>query len=259
MMDRVPDCVPMFWIGGTPGSGKSTAARRLAQELDLAVHPIDAFTHDHRARLGRLGRPLEETLADGPEVAADEFERISARRVPVVVADVRAARVGDVPTLVEGPQLHPSAVAEHRPLGSVWLLTTPERTRAAREGRLVEDDDSGRARVAALVERDRVLGSRLAAAAAGLARIDVPTDVVWDEVTAAVRATLTTALAVNPRLEAGAELTARRRHENDVVRRQLAAIERETGLLRPAFPYACTCGRSGCTDQVWLTTADYRS
>ena len=33
----------MFWIGGNPGSGKSTIARQLAHELDLPLHPIDAF------------------------------------------------------------------------------------------------------------------------------------------------------------------------------------------------------------------------
>ncbi|MBB4753527.1 broad-specificity NMP kinase [Actinoplanes lobatus] len=32
--------VPMFWVGGTPGSGKSTTVRRLACELDLALHPL---------------------------------------------------------------------------------------------------------------------------------------------------------------------------------------------------------------------------
>lgn len=42
----------MFRLGGNPGSGKSTIARRLAHELDLPLHPVDAYTYDHVQRLG---------------------------------------------------------------------------------------------------------------------------------------------------------------------------------------------------------------
>ncbi|MGN6331995.1 MAG: hypothetical protein ACTHOD_10135 [Motilibacteraceae bacterium] len=50
----------MFWVGGDPGAGKSTVARRLAHELDLLLHPIDAHRYDHVDRLGELGPPLDE-------------------------------------------------------------------------------------------------------------------------------------------------------------------------------------------------------
>lgn len=249
----------MFWVGGNPGSGKSTIARQLAHELDLPLHPIDAYAYDHLHRLGDLGPSLDEVLTQGPAAAADDFERVSALRLPVVVDDVRAARVGEVPTLVEGPQLHPDAVAEWAPLAAIWLVTTAERTRAAREERLVDGDQAGRRRVELLVERDQVIGARLGAAAAreGLPVVDVPTDVRWDGVTTAVRAALITALAGRPRLRPGPELAARRRHENDVVHRQISAHERQIGANLPPFPYACTCGRSGCADVDPATTADY--
>lgn len=250
---------PMFWIGGTPGSGKSTIARRLAHELDLPLHPIDAYTYDHVARVGDLGLALDDVLAQGPAAAADDFERISALRLPVVVDDVRDADVGEIPTLVEGPQLHPDALAVWEPIGSVWLLTTAQRTREAREDRLVEGDEAARSRVEHLVQRDQELGKRLGAAAAreGLPVVDVPTDVRWDVVDDAVRAAVVAGLAGRPRLRPGPELAARRRHENDVVHRQLSAHERHIKVVLPPFPYACICGNSGCDNVRSVTTVNY--
>ncbi|MCP2329629.1 hypothetical protein HDA40_008136 [Hamadaea flava] len=252
--------VPMFWVGGTPGSGKSTIVRRLARELDLALHPVDAYTYDHLERLGALGPPLDEVLAFGPVAAADDFERTSALRLPTVMDDVRAARVAGVPTLVEGPQLHPGAAATWSPIGAIWLVTTAERTRAARRQRLVEGDHAARFRVEALVERDQLISARLraAASAAGRAVVEVPTDVEWDEVVASVRTAVNTATAPFARLRPGRELASRRRAENDVVHRQIVAHERHIEATLPAFPYACVCGQSGCTDTTPATSAEYR-
>lgn len=251
----------MFWVGGTPGSGKSTTVRRLACELDLALHPVDAYTYDHLERLGALGPPLDDVLALGPVAAADEFDRTSALRLPTVIDDVRAAQVAGVPTLVEGPQLHPRAVATWAPIGAIWLITTAERTRTARRQRLVAGDDAARVRVEALVERDQVIGARLRSAAsdAGGAVVEVPTDVDWDSVLAAVRAAVTTATAPFARLRQGRQLSSRRRHENDVVHRQIVAHERHIGVALPAFPYACLCGRSGCTDTTPATSVEYQT
>lgn len=252
--------LPMFWLGGNPGSGKSTIARRLAHELDLPLHPVDAYTYDHVQRLGDLGPPLEEVLARGPVAAALEFERVSALRLPTVLDDVRRAAVAQAPTLVEGPQLHPHALTAATPAGSVWLLATPERTRAAREGRAGTESGDTRSQLDPLVERDQVIGARLAQAAGrrGLPVVQVPSDVRWDEVVTVVRAAVLTALRGRPRLRPGPELAARRRHENDVVHRQISAHERHVGTAMPPFPYACTCGRTGCSDVVPATTDDYR-
>jgi hypothetical protein len=256
---RMVTTLPMFWTGGSPGSGKSTTARRLARELDLALHPIDAYTYNHLERLGPLGPPLDDVLLLGPTAAADDFERRSALRLPTVLDDVRTAQVPGVPTLVEGPQLHPRAAATWSPIGAIWLITTAERTRTARRQRLVEGDDAARLRVEALVDRDQLIGARLRSAAAEASRavLEVPTDVDWDDVLAAVRAAITTATAPFARLRPGRELSSRRRHENDVVHRQIVAHEQHIGAALPAFPYACTCGRSGCTDTTPATSIAY--
>ena len=34
----------MIWVGGTPGTGKSTLARRLAHEHDLPLQCVDVVT-----------------------------------------------------------------------------------------------------------------------------------------------------------------------------------------------------------------------
>lgn len=253
--------MPIFWIGGTPGSGKSTIARQLARELDLALHPIDAYTYDHVARLGTLGPSLDDVLALGASAAADDFERTSALRLPAVMDDVRAAQVGGVPTLVEGPQLHPRAAPAWSPIGAIWLITTAERTRAARQQRLVDATHADHVRMEALVERDTVIGARLRSAAADAGRtvVEVPTNVDWDLVMAAVREAVNTAAAAFERLRPGRELSARRRHENHVVHRQIVAHERHIGATLPAFPYACQCGRSGCTDTIPATSDAYRT
>jgi dephospho-CoA kinase len=259
-MARVVTSVPTFWVGGTPGSGKSTIARRIARELDLALHPVDAYTYDHLHRLGDLGPPLDDVLASGAVFAADDFERTSALRLPTVMEDVRTAQVAGVPTLVEGPQLHPRAAATWSPVGAIWLVTTAERTRAARRQRLVQGDDAARHRIEALVERDQLIGARLRSAAwdTGHTVVEVPTDVDWEDVVRTVRAAVDTATAPFGRLRPGQQLASRRRHENDVVHRQIVAHERHIGATLPPFPYACVCGRSGCTDTTPATSAGYR-
>ena len=65
-------------------------------------------------------------------MAADAFEATSRARLGLVVADVVARGLGEVPALAEGPQLMP-ALARPLPAGcGVWLVPDPEPTRLAR-------------------------------------------------------------------------------------------------------------------------------
>jgi hypothetical protein len=89
--------------------------------------------------------------------------------------------------------------------------------------------------------------------------VEVPTDVDWEDVVRSVREAIITATASFGRLRPGRELMSRRRHENDVVHRQIVAHERHIGATLPAFPYACVCGRSGCTDTTPATSAEYHA
>ena len=143
----------MVWIGGAPGAGKSTIARGLARRADLPLHPVDLWTYAHLDRLPPL-RPLTEELAEGPDSAAKAFVGVARLRLDLVVADVRERDLGDVPAVVEGPQLFPS-MADSVP-AAVWLLPDAEQTRRAREERLARaDDPAGRARPGAELSRQR--------------------------------------------------------------------------------------------------------
>lgn len=245
----------MVWIGGAPGAGKSTIARRLARELDLPWHPVDLWTYDHAGRMPAQ-RPLEDDLAEGPEVAADAFQRIARLRLGLVAEDVRARELGVVPALVEGPQLYPSMVAEGVQ-AAVWLVPDARQTRRARETRLAGvEDPRGRTRLEGLLARDAVLAERVQQETAqyGWPLVEVPVEPDWEAITGAVAS----ALGTLPRLAAGEELSRQRLVENLAACRQIRLWLADIGVAdqRP-FPFACECGLSGCAEVLAVTPDEY--
>ena len=188
-----------------------------------------------------------------PAFAADAFARIARTRLELVAADIRARGLGDVPALVEGPQLFPSMADEVS--AAVWLVPDAEQTRRAREERLTRaEDPEGRARLEALLARDAVLADlvRREAAERGRTVIEVPAIPDCAAITGAVEETLATA----PGLAAGGELQRQRRYENLTACRQGRLWQADIGLAElPPYPFACECGRSGCTAS-WPATPD---
>lgn len=248
----------MIWIGGAPGAGKSTIARTLASSRDLPLQAVDLWTYDHVARMPPA-EPLDDELARGPEAAADAFAATSRARIGLIVDDVSQRGRNRVPAIVEGPQLLPELAEPLPPWHGVWLLPDPERTRNAREQRLsAASVAADRQRLAGLLGRDAVLGARVRAACRDrrLAGVEVPANPDWPGVTQAVEGALRTALEASPRLEPGAVLGRQRRLENLAACRQLRLWQKAEGLSSlPPYPFACECGRSGCTLQ-WSGTPD---
>jgi hypothetical protein len=242
----------MVWIGGAPGAGKSTIARGLARRGDLPLHPIDLWTYAHLDRLPPM-RPLAEDLAEGPEYAAEAFVRIARLRLELVVADVRERSLGDVPALVEGPQLFPSMADGVE--AAVWLVPDGEQTRLAREERLARvEDPAGRDRLESLLARDAVLADLVRREAAERDRVvvEVPADPDWAAITRAVE----DALGPLPGLRPGAELSRQRQYENLAACRQGRLWQADIGLAElPAYPFACECGTSRCA-VTWSGTPD---
>jgi hypothetical protein len=250
--------LPMIWIGGSPGAGKSTLARKMAHAFDLPLHPIDLWAYDHSLRMPPAGS-LEEDLARGPEAAAQSFIDISRARLELVGQDIADRGLGEVPALVEGPQLFPST-AEGLPKGyAVWLVPNAEQTRRARESRLARTKDpAGRARLENLLARDVVLARKVREEALthGYPLIEVPADPEWEPIETAVKAALGPALEEAPRLPPGDELSRQRQIENQAACRQGRLWQADIGLAElPPFPFACECGRSGC-QETWPGTPD---
>jgi hypothetical protein len=249
---------PMIWIGGSPGAGKSTLARKMAHAFDLPLHPIDLWAYDHSLRMPSAGS-LEDDLARGPEAAARSFIDSSRVRLPLVDRDIADRDLGEVPALVEGPQLFPSLADGLSKGYAVWLVTKADQTRRARESRLARTEDpAGRARLESLIARDVVLARtvREEALADSCPLIEVPADPEWEAIETAVKAALAPALEEAPRLPPGDELSRQRQYENQAACRQGRLWQADLGLPElPPFPFTCECGRSGCQD-TWPGTPD---
>jgi hypothetical protein len=256
---------PMLWIGGGQGAGKSTLAWRLSRANDLPLHPVDLWTYDHVDRLP-AHESLDQQLAAGPDAAADAFESHSADRLRLVLADIRARELGEVPVIVEGPQLMPG-FADRLPSGwAVWLLPNPARTRAVYEERLDHEEKlagrepAGRSRLSLVMERNVLLAGRMreGAALSGRPVIEVPPEPGWTAIEAELESVLGAAVRFAPRLSPGAGLSGQRRYENGVAERQGRLWARAAGLTeQPTFPFGCECGGSGCAAAWRATPAEY--
>jgi 2-phosphoglycerate kinase len=167
----------VYWIGGAPGAGKSTTARRLAERYSLALYATDDVMQDHASRSTAADSPYlkrfkamdmdERWLNRSPETMFETFHWFRGEGFPLIVEDLLAFPDG-TPVIAEGFRLLPHLVvpmlaeANH----AVWLLPTPAFREAALESRgsLWEipnkTSNPERARLN-LIERDRMFTDRL--------------------------------------------------------------------------------------------------
>ncbi|WP_235079646.1 hypothetical protein [Amycolatopsis orientalis] len=201
----MPDLQHVFWIGGAPGAGKSTIARRLAASRGWHHYATDDAMRAHAARTTPATAPLlhaflamdmdERWVRRSPDVMLETFPWFRGEGFGLIVEDLLALPPN--PCVVDGFRLLPHLV---KPLlndadRAVWLLPTPEFRHTAIEGRSAPGEQfvrrtSDPARAARnLAERDRLFTTRLRPETArlGLRAIEVDTttteDDLFDQVT----------------------------------------------------------------------------
>src|SRR5882762_1983423 len=106
----------VLWLGGMPGAGKSTAARRIARHRGLRWYQSDTHTWAHRERAVRAGVPAAlrfEALTAAERTARPVEERLAMalqrERGPMTLDDVRALPTSPL-IIAEGTQILPDIV-----------------------------------------------------------------------------------------------------------------------------------------------------
>jgi hypothetical protein len=144
----------VVWLGGGSAAGKSTLARRLAEQHGLQLYPTDDAMRRHAAALNEQEAPylarframtMDERWVDrSPEEMLDSFHWYRGEGFDLIVDDL-LHMPPTPPVIVEGFRLLPRLVA---PLltdvrRAVWLLPTPAFRRAAIEARGTTWDIAG--------------------------------------------------------------------------------------------------------------------
>ncbi len=144
----------VYWIGGSPGAGKSSVTRVLAQRHGLWTYYCDWHQLGHeRQRADRIdGFPAlpawnrkdmdERWLTTPPEQMARDVIAVWIERFPLVVADVGTLSPGSC--LVEGAGCFPASVLPSAGTSrrAVWLIPTPDCIRQVREDRFALGNSS---------------------------------------------------------------------------------------------------------------------
>jgi cytidylate kinase len=242
----------VLWIGGPPGSGKTTIATRLARRHGLRWYNADTRTWAHRDRALREGseaarrweawRHTRDASLTPEEMLAMSLHR---ERAQMVVDDLLATPPSSL-TVGEGTSV--SAALAAGPARSVWLIPTRELQHA----RLTERDGNANdlyLLLAAEIEREvREHG-------APILMIDGSQTI--DDTVAAVEELFADALAAGPCAASADERRALLREGN------LAHVEQIRAFY--ARPWAdgdaetvermfiCECGDPACVASVALT------
>ncbi|RXZ73226.1 shikimate kinase [Agromyces albus] len=136
----------VYWIGGGSGAGKSTIARRLADQYGWRLYATDDVMSEHARRTTPEEAPFlhqfmamdmdERWVNRPPDTMLETFHWFRGEGFGLIIEDL--LRLPPEPrVIVEGFRLLPHLVKPLLTVSShaVWLLPTPEFRRAAIESR----------------------------------------------------------------------------------------------------------------------------
>jgi hypothetical protein len=255
-VDALQSLSHVLWIGGPPGSGKTTVATRIARRHGLRWYGADTRTWAHRDRaLDERNRAAERWEALTPSerwetATPDDMFAMSlhVERAAMIVDDLR--RLPAAPMIVaEGTPVAPGLISAGIADGSraVWLLPTAEFARAR---------DLERRWPPGALELYRLVAERIQRDADehGVTTLTIDGSLAIGETVAAVEDRFAAALATGARARTLAERRQLLREANASIAAQVrgyfARPWAEGDAESTERTFLCECGDPECTADV---------